>query len=422
MQAYGIVLISEVVAFWPLTDLNKDPIKPLPKSLKQRDGQTFARLSRKTTNKIGTYQGKPLLVEGQIDLSASALSISRYTMVDAILTYERYTERVRKGVLVRAYGCDEYKIDLVGDQYWIRSRNKNVTYYNGDGPIVAHASFPALFDSCRYGGWLTNQAVMPIGPIDYYTPRYGDFYPDAGVILTEFAHASIYGFFFDQNITRCTQQAYTVAAASLPEVASNAIASSLEAVALLATLLRGKSSNAKAVSKSLGDAWLAYRYAYTTTKLDVEEYVKYINRIKTLSTDLAHQEVTARGVFTHNGWTYRCTLVLRVQDLLPDKIRDKLDGLGFKLSALNAWDMIPYSFIVDWFLPIADTLEAFEGHKEAMKLEPVECWFSIESPGGKHYLRTPGAWQSAVPVLRDHQVSDQTFWFRVADTISLLWK
>lgn len=36
------------------------------------------------------------------------------------------------------------------------------------------------------------------------------------------------------------------------------------------------------------------------------------------------------------------------------KVAQKLSGLGLEINAQNVWDLIPFSFVLDWFLPISD--------------------------------------------------------------------
>jgi hypothetical protein len=38
----------------------------------------------------------------------------------------------------------------------------------------------------------------------------------------------------------------------------------------------------------------------------------------------------------------------------------KSRAFGLQLNAVNAWDMVPFSFIADWFVPIGDYLQVLD--------------------------------------------------------------
>lgn len=47
----------------------------------------------------------------------------------------------------------------------------------------------------------------------------------------------------------------------------------------------------------------------------------------------------------------------------------KIDSAGFALTLENVWDLIPYSFVVDWFIGIGDFLERCDTRMRIMKLD-----------------------------------------------------
>lgn len=212
--------------------------------------------------------------------------------------------------------------------------------------------------------------------------------------------------------------AYVKAAEELPAITSNAMANVIELAGLLAALLRRDVGGS---IKHLGDAWLAYRYAYTTTLLDVREYSSYIDRILSLSQPDVH-DIHTHGYVTDDGWIYHVVLSVDAGDILPSDLRNTLTNFGLELSAVNAWDMVPYSFIVDWFLPVSDLLGQWESHWKARNVAVRSAWLSITSPSGDCYVRAPIKWGLAPPFLVINQVKTKTIFMRIADTISLLAK
>lgn len=432
MQAYGFgALVSlsyynmkPVLCFWPLTDSLHRAI-PKPKDLLSRSGSVFARIHPTYTDAVydDYSNSRIVLVDGRVDQNGSYYGYNVVTRIvkngDVIYQYEyRQTSYDRW-----SFAAVAYRAEMRGSAYttmlemgWFRQ----MTLYSQPGPfsqatldvlIAKYAISPVWTGSLTSGGtFLTNCNLPSVSNLD----------TDAGIILTEYEHFSLFGGFYSPFFITGTQQAYTHAASNLPNVASNAIANVIDVVNSLAGVLRGDLSSIAKFGKTAGDAWLTYRYAYSTTMLDVKEYKEYFKRIETITDELAIQTVTSRGVFTRNGWTFRCSMEIRITDFLPTELTDQIKNLGFQLNAMNAWDMVPFSFIADWFLPIGDIIEAFQARTEAAQWRPVSCWFSAASPQGKHYLRTPGMWQAAMPVGHSSEISDKTFWFRVADSIALL--
>jgi hypothetical protein len=59
-------------------------------------------------------------------------------------------------------------------------------------------------------------------------------------------------------------------------------------------------------------------------------------------------------------------------------LQSDLRQFGLELTAYNAWDMVPFSFILDWFLKIGNRLEFYEDRNLALKLVPYEdVWYSV---------------------------------------------
>lgn len=216
---------------------------------------------------------------------------------------------------------------------------------------------------------------------------------------------------------RAAQAAYVAAAEGIPQVTSNGVANVLEAASMLSTLLLG---DFKKSSKLVGDAWLAYRYSYCTTKMDIEEYQSYVQRIIDLTDLLAPSSIRCHGTYVDaEGWKYHCVMRVKTSEALPSDLSDVIRDFGFELSAVSAWDMIPYSFIVDWFIPVSDTLSSYENHMRSQHIPIMECWMSVTSPKGDHYLRFPYKWKSVIPEMRQKTVSNKTLWMRIADSIAL---
>lgn len=83
--------------------------------------------------------------------------------------------------------------------------------------------------------------------------------------------------------------------------------------------------------------------------------------------ELPKYTFTARYAYTYSPETVRLAEQLAMKD-----------ALGLNLSAANIWQAIPWSFVVDWFIRIGDTLQTLTPHH----LEPI-----VEFYGACHSLK-----------------------------------
>jgi hypothetical protein len=66
-------------------------------------------------------------------------------------------------------------------------------------------------------------------------------------------------------------------------------------------------------------------------------------------------------------------------------ILELLDRAGFHPDALTAWDLVPLSFAVDWFLPIGDWLEA-ASDRGWIKSVIFTGWYTVKVEGTINYV------------------------------------
>jgi hypothetical protein len=159
------------------------------------------------------------------------------------------------------------------------------------------------------------------------------------------------------------QNAYLEAVRSVPRLSDNSISNLLEIAGFMKALIVDKKIE---IPKSLGAAWLAYRYQYTTTKLDAEEAIDFVHRHMDLG-DWKHLKNYGSYTFDFEGTTVdcRCCLKASPKELdLVGKAWRSLYTYGLTPSFYTIWDMIPYSFIVDWFLPIGQVATAWDAERE----------------------------------------------------------
>lgn len=207
-------------------------------------------------------------------------------------------------------------------------------------------------------------------------------------------------------------RAYYDAQAQLPKASNNTIANIGDCIKAIKDL-----RDRKPLATNASDAWLAYRYQYTTTKSDVAEYAALFQRLRQLS----QGTIRSYGKCTIGNINYYACIDVNIADLCPPGISGLLDRWGVKLDFVNIWDMIPYSFIVDWLLPISDALDALDSWLQQPKAAINAVWYSFVSvydTGAWSYGRWSGNIPS-LPAMAVHDTSTKTWQYRCIDALAL---
>jgi hypothetical protein len=116
-----------------------------------------------------------------------------------------------------------------------------------------------------------------------------------------------------------------------------------------------------------------------------------------------------------------------------DKIWTGLYKYGLSPSFYVIWDSIPYSFIVDWFVPIGDILNGYDKtHMYDRTYTISDIWYSIKysytDENGTYttYARwsgdSPPEFQGYYSLENKGTTSDKVIGFRVLDLLSLSYK
>lgn len=212
--------------------------------------------------------------------------------------------------------------------------------------------------------------------------------------------------------------AYLDQAKNLPVANVNSFTTVLETANVVKNLV---TRNFGGISSLLNpkNAWLAYRYSYTTTKSDIDEYVKLTSRLTNI---IKQDAITSHGYAYSGSTSCHCTAHYDPQTLLPNSTRKFLEQYGLKLSLVNVWDMIPYSFVVDWFFHIGTFLQDLEDRGNMLDLVPTDVWYSFsnfESNGHGYYFRVLDRPHYNAPFVGPSPASTRTTLMRVADAVSL---
>jgi len=127
-------------------------------------------------------------------------------------------------------------------------------------------------------------------------------------------------------------------------------------------------------AKVLGDAWLQFHFGMEPLVKDLYELMKLmenqlrkkivVHAQKRESWTFREDKLSTVGTLTEESWK----LTARVSGTVEPDNRSlmTMNDLGITNPFLLAWELLPYSFVVDWFIPVGaylGQLDALAGYK-----------------------------------------------------------
>lgn len=123
--------------------------------------------------------------------------------------------------------------------------------------------------------------------------------------------------------------------------------------------------------KTWANLYLWFRYGLSLSVKDAKKLVESIPLIKRKYLDMLNKHTRARSSmnisYTVGPVNWSCRLGYRILiDTFPEELKtfgkfvDGLYALGLAPTTSNLWDLIPFSFVVDWFIPIGEWLELLD--------------------------------------------------------------
>lgn len=248
----------------------------------------------------------------------------------------------------------------------------------------------------------------------------GTIFPDLGEYSFWFSRA--YGGLSNSEIVSPAlfAKAFSIAQDKLPKNETNGIANVLDVINTIRSFKKDPTLVVNKTINGLKSAWLAYRYSYSTTVSDIKSVANLCERLDSLP-----PFISSYGAVVEGPAQYMCCIRLSTAQFIPAEMQtlnERLKAAGMQINATNAWDMVPYSFVVDWFADISSYFEGFDAWISASKLKIEEVWYSgiVTYPDGrKCYFRWKGQ-PPTMPSFSPH-ISDngKTWLMRIADAIAL---
>lgn len=218
--------------------------------------------------------------------------------------------------------------------------------------------------------------------------------------------------------------AYLAAIDDIPSNDVNMIENVLDAINLVKAFKQpSKALRSLRRLKDPRELWLTYRYCIKTGELDVNELRQFCNQLKSIPD---FRTIKIRGVYQRGDILYRASGEIQSARFINSLKENAQKAFGLDPSLTNLWDVVPYSFIVDWFIPVQEFFAQLDRMGEAVTSTVTNVWYSYESSydGQQVYSRFYGGNGSLIglPYLSTRQASNGTVAMRVTDALAIFSK
>lgn len=126
--------------------------------------------------------------------------------------------------------------------------------------------------------------------------------------------------------------------------------------------------------KSLADLYLWYKYTYKTTELDLKAYYNFFRKWLKSSKEVSNvKRIHLKYTTSIKDNSVSEEVVTRYQIYHEPYNVGVLRTLGLEINLGNTWDLLPFSFVVDWFINIGDILQRLDHNSviSEMKIRSV---------------------------------------------------
>lgn len=136
----------------------------------------------------------------------------------------------------------------------------------------------------------------------------------------------------------------------------------------------------KEVAKAAANLWLSYRYVILTSLMDAEEYKNNLYDGIVSFNEATNQTFHRTRASERDGeWLFTLNLLFHRNFGLVE-FKDnwvKLRAIGLQPNTALLWDILPFSFIIDWFIPVSNVCEGIDLKTTMMSFTFSACCYSI---------------------------------------------
>jgi hypothetical protein len=138
--------------------------------------------------------------------------------------------------------------------------------------------------------------------------------------------------------------------------------------------------------------YLAVQYGILPTISDLQNIVNafkarepYLDRHGYQTYTAVRSNASSNGVFSES-LEQRIKVAIENEDDDFKRLAQAVESAGFALTLENVWDLIPYSFVVDWFVGVGDFLERADSRMRISKLNIRYATMSQKSIKERYFL------------------------------------
>lgn len=189
----------------------------------------------------------------------------------------------------------------------------------------------------------------------------------------------------------------------------------------------------KSIRNTIQDGWLGYRYTYCTTMADYREYCNHLDEAIETFNGLYRKKVHSSKVFSlKNGITATATMTVKATPRIPNGFSEawlQLSSFGLAPNLTNLWDVVPFSFMIDWFTSIGDSCSTIDAYCNLNQLQlsidyvisSIHCSYhdAEYDLNVSWYQRTPSLSLPLLTTESTYVPSTQTWIKRAADATSI---
>lgn len=174
------------------------------------------------------------------------------------------------------------------------------------------------------------------------------------------------------------------------------------------------------VAKMLSDSWLKWRYVYTTTKLDVQSMQSFLKRGLSLFGQTHGSDLKCQGTSHYGDINCHCTTRIPFVDM-----KEQFRRASQSLHSYDLWDIVPWSFVVDWFIPIGSMLQDLKYQEDLLKIKHGTIWYTCEwyeDSNSENFMRfcTDQFVTTPCSIYMQGDPSNKTIAMRCIDAMALL--
>lgn len=138
----------------------------------------------------------------------------------------------------------------------------------------------------------------------------------------------------------------------------------------------------KLARKALSGGYLVYKYVIAPGIADAKNLKDDGSRILSLATINRFSNERRRGASSREDipvcgtkatTSYFTTYHLRLKSNYFSQVWSALEKIGLEPTVGQAWDLIPFSFVADWFLPIGDSLRNIDAYNSLVLNRDLRC-------------------------------------------------